>query len=314
MQVLIVTVTHNSAAVLPAFLDGVAALARAGSIGVRLVDNASRDETVALARAAIAQRGLGSAVELLPQPDNPGWAAGNNRGLRDAPASEFCLLLNPDVTIAPADLEALCDALRADPAAGAAVPRLRTASGARVPVFPWPTLGDAVLGVCGWRRWRTRALQRSLAAGTGTRELREGYAEGSCLLLRRAALQAIGPLDERFWLFFDDVDLGRSLQRAGLRTLLVAGAHASEMAAKGSRAAPGAGAAEERLARFLAHLRSELRYYDKWHGPRTARALASYKRWFELGLRSASWRLRYGVRGLARRGREIAREALGGDV
>ena len=309
-RVVVVTVTYNSTPVLPGFLDGFAALAECCDVQLCLVDNASGDGTAAAARRLLAERGVDSAL-VFEQTANAGWGAGNNRGVREAPPCEFFLFLNPDVVLDPDALAALLAAVDAEPGAAAAVPRLRAPGGTlRAPVFPWHTLADSVLGMCGWRRLRHRRLQRRLAPRSDTVPLTAGYAEGSCLLLRAEVLAAIGGFDERFHLFFDDADLGRRLRDAHAGALLVGGAVARDLGGKGSRAAPGGTRADERLQRFVAHLRAELRYYDKWWGRRTARRLALYKKHFELPLRAVWWRLGHGVRGLAPAGRGAVDETL----
>lgn len=310
LPVVVVTVTFNSTPVLPQFLDGFAALARCSDVHLCLIDNASSDGTAAAARRRLAELGI-DAAQVFEEPRNGGWSAGNNRGVREAPACEYFLFLNPDVVLGADGLAALVTAVDADPNAAAAVPRLRAPDGTmRAPAFPWHTLADALLGVFGWRRLRHSRLQRTLAPRTGTTPLTAGYAEGSCLLVRREALSAIGGFDERFHLFFDDADVGRRLTDARHGVLLVGGVAAADLGIKGSRAAPGGKPADERLQRFLAHLRAELRYYDKWWSRRTARRLALYKKFFELPLRAVSWRLRHGVRGLAAAGRRAVDETL----
>src|SRR4051812_30400937 len=101
-----VVVAHDSAEALPACLAALAA----EHVPALVVDNASRDASAALARAAGAQ--------VIRNPRNEGYGRANNIGVRAAERAAHILILNPDVVLRPGAADALLSAARAYPDAG----------------------------------------------------------------------------------------------------------------------------------------------------------------------------------------------------
>lgn len=160
--------------------------AAAGDLGVRavLVDNASSDQSVALVRREF------PAALVIENEDNQGFARACNRGGK-AVESRYVLLLNNDVTLSPGSLAALVAYADAHPSVGAVTPRMC-----------WPD-GRPQGPRLGWRgMFQADAVPLPFAPGT-------------CLLLRREALNAIGWLDEDFFFYNEDLDLSWRLTKAG---------------------------------------------------------------------------------------------------
>lgn len=179
---------------------------------VVVVDNGSADGSAAMTAAEFPQ------VQLIANADNRGYAAGNNQALA-AVEAEFKLLLNPDVQIHAGSLQYLLEFMAVHPRAGAVAPRLRYPDG-RVQLtcrsFPTPDVVfyDALLLAKLFPHSRTLGKYRmSWWAMDDEREVDQPMA--SALLLRDAALQETGPLDEAFPIFFNDVDLCYRLKQAG---------------------------------------------------------------------------------------------------
>ena len=219
----VIVVTYESAATIGAALRPLRESAHVERIVV--VDNGSRDDSAAQAARA-------GADEVVALGANLGFAAGVNRGLSSC-ETEFVLLLNPDASIAPADLDRLVAALRAQPDAVAAGPVLEGPDGS-------PTSGARRFSTV-WNRlalelpwfWRHDRFTSRLPAGTVERAaghtLSVDYVWGAAVLVRREFLLAIGGLDERFFLYHEDEDLGRQAQAHGRRVLLVTGACAQHI-------------------------------------------------------------------------------------
>ncbi|MEE2888210.1 MAG: glycosyltransferase family 2 protein [Planctomycetota bacterium] len=311
-KTLLVTVLYNSEPVLADWLSGVRQLCEdsASPILASVVDNASDDDTVAKLREMLRPD---DPIRLTVHDHNAGWGAGNNVGLQaigesDLESFSAVVFLNPDVILPAAAHDAMCAALAEDPGAGAVVPRLVDHEGSsRVPAFPHFTLADSLLGLLGWRGMRASRWQRPRTLGT-IEDLRGGYAEGSCVMVRQTALQKAGPFDETFFMYFDDTDLTRRLDAAGYHLRYLPGAAATDLPGKGSRTR--LDAAENRLDRYVYYLASELPYYQKWHGPQTAVWLARFKLWIDLPMRTVIWRLRHGSQGVWRRCRGIIKKFL----
>jgi GT2 family glycosyltransferase len=213
--VAVALVTHNA-------LDDVkrllADLRAQEGVALRIVvaDNASTDGTVAWLREQ-------PDVEVIANPRNvwlsPAWA----QGVR-ATDEPWVLLLTPDTGLAdPRTLRTLVDALERNSRAGLAGPRLVGEDGAdlRNGVFSFPTprwvLADA-LGLTG--RFGRGKQPHPLPADDAT--IRSvPFVNGCCMLVRRAALDEIGGLDERFKLYWEEIDLCHRLRDAGREILLV---------------------------------------------------------------------------------------------
>lgn len=187
-----------------------------------------------------------------------GFGANHNQVLLPAVAQDdarYLLVLNDDVELEPGSVSALVDAADADARLGAAGPSLVGADG--TPQFSlqaFPT----------WRGEVSGALRpRSVEGNTG-----DGWLNGSCLLLRAAALREVGGFDEEFFLFYEDVDLGLRLRRAGWRSAIVPAAGAVHRGHQ-TVTLPEWGAASARQVQ-----RSRFVYLRKHHGPLAAHVAA----------------------------------------
>jgi len=209
-RVAIVIVTYQSAAFAGACLDSILPVPEAEII---VVDNASRDST----RVIVEEKG----VRLIANPENRGFAAAVNQGVK-ATSAPVILLLNPD-----ARLETGLDPLIArfdDPQTGAAGGLLlgedgKPQTGFMVRNLPTPAaLSFEALGINRiWPgnpvNWHYRCLQYDPMIPA----LAEQPA-GAFLMFRREAWLRVGGFDENFWpVWFEDVDFCARLKRAGYR-------------------------------------------------------------------------------------------------
>jgi GT2 family glycosyltransferase len=181
---------------------------------VHVWDNASdgSDDVRALAAEQ-------SQVRWTFSPDNLGFAAGVNRLAAAAPAGADLLLLNPDARLL-GPLTPLVDALDVDPGAAAVAPLTRAGRQA-----PWdvahrrPRLLSSLVEYAGYaerlRRWRWSGRYAEPPALCD-------WASGSCLLVRRKAWDEVGPFDEAFWLYGEEVDWSLRAKRRGWHVRLVA--------------------------------------------------------------------------------------------
>ncbi len=170
------------------------ALAPLGSFSITVVDNSSSPAVREVVDAA-------GARYVDPQ-RNGGFAAGVNEGLRWVDPRADVLLLNPDAVIGPDDVWALRDALLAQPdlASVGAAQVDSTGCSSRVE-WPFPS------PVAAWVE----------AAGLG-RLRKDAYVIGSVLLLRREAIDHVGPFDdERFFLYAEETDWAYRATRLGWR-------------------------------------------------------------------------------------------------
>jgi N-acetylglucosaminyl-diphospho-decaprenol L-rhamnosyltransferase len=185
-----------------------------GTLEVLLVDNASTDGSQA--RAVRDYPG----IKVLQNAENNGFARGANQALAQA-AGELTLLLNPDVVLNPSAISLLADFMTQHPEAAVVGPKLLNPDGtvqgsARRDPSPWTGLfgRDAPLT----RLFPNNPASRRELPGlrhAGEDPLEADWISGACLLVRRAAYERAGLLDERFFLFWEDADWCRRFRRTG---------------------------------------------------------------------------------------------------
>ena len=187
-----------------------------------IVDNKSGDgsaeEIAAFLEDAADDRDAWKArVGLVRARANMGFAGGNNLGLNFLDADCY-LLLHPDALIPPGGLSMLLDAADAHPDAGVIGPRVQDPEGETIAgAFHARSLGSEFVG--GVRTGLAGAVNpdagRARRVIDGPQEV--SWVSFSAALLRRDALEATGPLDDGYFLHFEDADYCRSMRRAGWR-------------------------------------------------------------------------------------------------
>src|SRR5688572_24898091 len=214
----VVVVTFRNAATLPGAL---AALQREAPSGTELlvVENGGDQTVEAVVRATWPD----AVVTVNAQ--NRGFAAGVNQGLKRA-TGQSLLLLNPDAEVEPGAIAALQEALARLPDAGIVAPRLLDAEGRPV-LACYPFLSPLDVA---WRHFQLRHVLPDRVTGRYRRLTLDparvepvpvGWAQGACWLMRREMLDQIGLLDERFFLYAEEVDLARRAAERGWRTYLI---------------------------------------------------------------------------------------------
>lgn len=168
-----------------------------------VIDNNSSDDSVAAAATI-----PGIRVERMAR--NVGFSAANNAGIRMS-RGDLILLLNSDTLVPPGALDALIARLAATPAAGIAGPRLVDAEGR-----PELSFGRMISPLNEFRQ--QRRPQPWIDAETA-REQFVDWVSGACLLVYRADAEAAGLLDERFFLYTEDVDFCHAVRKLGRKVL-----------------------------------------------------------------------------------------------
>jgi N-acetylglucosaminyl-diphospho-decaprenol L-rhamnosyltransferase len=166
---------------------------------VTVVDNESCDGSAEMVATAF------PAARLIRNAKRLGFGANHNQVLVPALESgvQNILILNEDTELDPGSVRELVAFADKHERVGAVGPAIRGTDGGRQQSYlPFPT----VLGQF-WSCLRPGRSPRRPARG--------GWLNGSCVLLRREALQEVGTLDERFFIFFEDTDLGERLRQAG---------------------------------------------------------------------------------------------------
>ena len=215
----VIVVAYRSAAHLPACLEAVASSADRLSRETIVVDNASGDGTPELVRRQAPD------ARLIVNEANRGFAAAVNQAARIA-RGRHLLLLNPDARPLPGCLERLAAELDGRPEAAFAGPQLVDPDGARQPsAWPAPGLLTLAYEALLLHNLMPRSRLRLVTAPAGE-PVDVECLSGACLLVRRAAFEALGGFDERFFIYYEDTDLALRARAAGHRVRLVPAARA----------------------------------------------------------------------------------------
>jgi GT2 family glycosyltransferase len=259
----IVIVGFNAKADLLACLASLGAAPPLVSHQIVVVDNASQDGSAEAARAI-------DGVRVIALDTNAGFAAANNAGIR-ATQGELILLLNNDTIVPPGAIDALVARLRRDPRIGVAGPRLVDGDGR-----PELSFGKMIAPDVEWRRkWLMRAIERDAGdarvwlRNETSREHVVDWVSGACLLVRRRDAEAAGLLDERFFLYTEDVDFCASIRKLGRKVLFTPVATITHLRGRSRSSQPEASR--------QAYRRSHVAFYEKHH-PLWAPVLKLYLR------------------------------------
>ena len=207
----VIIVAHDSGAALEDAVASVEAQVATGRVVI--VDAGSVDGAVEVVAAAH------PGVRVI-RTDNRGFAAGNNAGLIST-CGEFVLLMNPDAVLDERNLRTLVARARSNRTAAIVAPLVTDPDGtAQAGSFgPFPTLrttlvarGNAILNrMSGGRVARPHVLH-----GTTPTD----WVTGACMLVRRAAIEKVGPMDEGFFLYYEDVEWCHRMRDAGWNVLI----------------------------------------------------------------------------------------------
>ncbi len=178
-----------------------------------VVDNASSDGSAEAARRW-------SDIRVIESGANCGFAAGNNIGIR-ASTGTYLLLLNSDTIVPEGAIDRLLQVARDHPEAGVIGPRLVDAGGQ-----PELSFGSMISPLAEWRQKRlivglaNRNADISRRVETMTRrEQSPDWVSGACLLVSRADAEQVGLLDERYFMYLEDVDFCAAVRSLGRRIL-----------------------------------------------------------------------------------------------
>ncbi|WP_223650409.1 glycosyltransferase [Hymenobacter psoromatis] len=215
MKLSVVIVNYNVCYFLEQTLLSVRAAAAAlgEPVEVFVVDNHSADDSVAMVQARFPE------VILLENQDNPGFSKANNQALRRA-TGQYQLLLNPDTLVEEATFRRCCDFMDAHTRCGGLGVQMLDGQGQFLPESKrgLPTPAVAFYKIFGLARLfpRSRTFGRYHLGFLDKEEAHEvDVLSGAFMLLRRAALEGVGLLDEDYFMYGEDIDLSYRLTRGG---------------------------------------------------------------------------------------------------
>ena len=212
MNLSILIITWNSEEFIRNCLDSIFLSQGNFTSEVIVVDNGSSDETAKIVEQLYPQ------VNLIQNKENLGYAKANNQGIEKV-RGEYILLLNPDTQVLEDALSLMYELMEENPNIGALGPKLLNPDkGVQPSCREFPTFSTLI--------WEFSGLSRLFPRSRVFGRWRMGYFNfdiqretdqpmGSCLMLRRAALEDVGAFDENFVMFFNDVDLCFRIKKGG---------------------------------------------------------------------------------------------------
>ncbi len=252
MRLSIIIVAFNAREDLARCLASLHAAPPAIAHDITVVDNASTDGGLEEIR------GRWPETQVIELDRNLGFAAGNNVGIR-ATQGDLLLLLNSDTIAKPGAVDVLAARLLSDPTIGAVGPRLVDDDGRAELSF------GAMISP--FAEMRQKAVGALYGAGIGPvvswvnritgREQDVDWVSGACLMVRRTDAEAVGLLDERFFLYTEDVDFCAQLRARGRRIVFTPAAEVVHRRGRSRASAP--------AAMNVAYRRSQLAFYEKHH-------------------------------------------------
>jgi N-acetylglucosaminyl-diphospho-decaprenol L-rhamnosyltransferase len=259
----IIIVSYNAQADLVRCLESLHQSPPLASHEIIVVDNHSTDDSAAAARAW-------ANVRVIESGNNLGFAHGTNIGIR-ASTGEHLLFLNSDTVVPPQAVDHLLGMLQSDATVSVVGPKLVDEGGRAELSFgsmigPFNELRQKVLV----RGHDSRVALISEAVERMTR--RPGFPDwvsGACLLVRRKDAEAVGLLDERYFMYAEDVDFCAAIRSRGGRIRF-----APEVTIVHRR---GRSVATARRQTEIAYRQSQIAFYEKHH-PRWVPVLRFYQR------------------------------------
>jgi len=255
VDVSIIIVSYNSFDVLRACLDSLREEKFSGQGEIIVVDNASVDGTPEMVRRDYPW------VNLIAGNENLGYSKGVNVGIRHA-SGRYFFILNPDTVTRGDSLQKLVDFMDGTPDGGIAAPKLVFHDGnvqlscRRFYTFKVLLLRRTPLGKI---FKNSKAVRDHLMLDFDHNTTSEvDWMLGAAMFVRREAVESVGLMDERFFLYFEDVDWCYRMKQRGWKVYYHPDAVVTHGYARES--------AQSVINRsFIAHLVSLVRYYEKWN-------------------------------------------------
>ncbi len=203
MKLSIVILNYKSAGLVRQCVRGIYQAKPSFEFEVIVVDNASGDDLLTWLANNHPK------VKRIALESNKGYAAGNNAGIKQS-TGDYVLILNPDITVLPGQLEEFIRFMDNHPTCGLAGPRLVNPDGSlqysayKFPSFWLPIFRRTILGnIPALANW-LKDYQMMSWDHKDSREV--DWLLGACLLVRRQALTEVGLMDERYFLYVEDTD------------------------------------------------------------------------------------------------------------
>jgi N-acetylglucosaminyl-diphospho-decaprenol L-rhamnosyltransferase len=258
MDLSVIIVSHNTRELLALCLDSLFTNLASSALGyeVIVVDNASRDRSVEMVQKRFPQ------VQLLANEDNLGFAAANNQGLKVSKGN-YLLLLNPDTLVQGEALQPMLQFLVSHPRVGMVGPTLLYPDGRlQHSAFSFPTLAMIFLDFfpLSYRLINSRFNGRYPKALYEAGEpFPVDHPLGAAMMVRREAVDQVGPLDEGFFMYCEEIDWCMRMKKTGWEIFCLPRAEIVHYVGKST--------GQFREAMYVELHRSRYQLYEKHYSP-----------------------------------------------
>jgi len=262
MKLSIIIVSWNVRPYVIACLESLLRFAPPCDYEIFVVDNASFDGTVEAVRSQY------PSVNVIANQTNAGFARANNQAAAKA-AGDYLFILNPDTLFLSNTISPLLDFMDTHPDVAVCGPRVLNEDGSiqrsvrgevswRMAFARHTLLGKMGLFSELLRQWRCRDFDYSKQADVGV-------SIGAALLIRKNIYQRIGGFDERFFMYFEELDLCKRIREEGGRVVFYPGAEIVHLGGKSSKQIP--------AKKNFMYLNSLILYLQKYSSPTQSRIL-----------------------------------------
>lgn len=183
---------------------------------VFVVDNASKDETVEMVQNEFPQ------VHLIANQNNLGFAKANNQAIQQA-KGDFILLLNPDTEIIENALDKMVSFMKSHPEAGVAGCQILNPDRTIQPsVRRFPTLASHIIILLKLHNFfsRAKSIRNYYIMDFSYQAMKEvDQVMGACLMTKREVIDKVGLLDDKFFIWYEEVDFCQRVKKAGWKVL-----------------------------------------------------------------------------------------------
>jgi len=266
MLLSLVSLNYKSKGLLKQCLKGIRLLKLSFPYEVIVVDNASGDGCGEMIKNEFPE------VRFIQSNTNHGYAGGNNLGLKIA-NGEYIMIVNPDIAMLTNEIDKMLDYMKNYPGIGILGPKLINPDGTiqyscyKFPTFFIPFFRRTFLGSL---PILDNKVKNYLMANWDHKENREvDWLLGGCLLIRKTLLDKIGLLDERFWMYFEDVDICRRAWEAGYKVVYFAESEVVHYHRRTSADTSWLFGLFKKVTRE--HIKSWLKYFAKYFGAKNPR-------------------------------------------
>lgn len=261
MDLSIVILNYHNKNLVKELLKNLAELVLAYQYEIIVVDNASYDGLQDMIKEKF------SSVKFIQSDRNVGFAAGNNLGIKEA-QGKYIMIMNPDLAILSDAVNKMYQYMETNPQVGLAGPRLINADKSiqysctawpdwKLPFYRRTFLGNTRAG----QRWLDNYTMKDM------NHYKNSYVPalfGACLIFRRDVLDKVGFLDERYFMYFEDLDWSRRFWENGYKVAYIGEAEIIHLHRRQSAAENIIKSLSRKTARF--HIISFIKYLLKFRG------------------------------------------------